>query len=76
MLKTSRYIRSFLTFILICSLFCHPVPALAAGNGIADVSFTDGIIDVISQKILPIAGRVSTVNESELEQLDRSKKGI
>ena len=36
----------------------------------------DGIIDVISQKILPIAGRVSTVNESEIEHIERSKKGI
>ena len=26
----------------------------------------DGIIDVISQKILPIPGHVSTVNESEI----------
>ena len=36
----------------------------------------DGIIDVISEKILPIPGRVPTVNESDLEHIDRSKKGI
>ena len=36
----------------------------------------DGIIDVISQKLLPLKGRVSTVNETELTHIDRSKKGI
>ena len=36
----------------------------------------DGIIDVISQKLLPLNGRVSTVNETELTHIDRSKKGI
>jgi len=36
----------------------------------------DGIIDVISEKILPIPGRVTTVNETELEHIDRAKKGI
>ncbi len=36
----------------------------------------DGIIDVISQKILPIPGHVSTVNESEIAHIERSKEGI
>ncbi|MBE6708095.1 MAG: dehydrogenase, partial [Ruminococcaceae bacterium] len=36
----------------------------------------DGIVDVISQKLLPIEGRVSTVNESEIEHMNRSKQGI
>ena len=36
----------------------------------------DGIIDVISQKLLPLNGRVSTVNETELTHIDRSQKGI
>ncbi len=36
----------------------------------------DGIIDVISQKLLPLKDRVSTVNETELTHIDRSKKGI
>lgn len=36
----------------------------------------DGIIDVISQKLLPISGRVCTVNESEIEHMERSKKGV
>lgn len=36
----------------------------------------DGIIDVISQKILPIPGHVSTVNESEFEHMERSKQGL
>ncbi len=36
----------------------------------------DGIIDVISQKILPIPGHVSTVNESEIAHMERSKEGI
>ena len=36
----------------------------------------DGIIDVISQKILPIPGHVSTVNESEIEHMERSKQGL
>ena len=36
----------------------------------------DGMIDVISQKLLPIPGRVSTVNETELEHIDRAKKGV
>lgn len=36
----------------------------------------DDIIDVISQKILPIPGHVSTVNESEIAHIERSKEGI
>jgi 2-oxoisovalerate dehydrogenase E1 component len=36
----------------------------------------DGIIDVISQKILPIPGRVCSINESEIEHIERSKNGI
>jgi len=36
----------------------------------------DGIVDVISQKLLPIEGRVSTVNESEIEHMNRSKQGL
>ena len=36
----------------------------------------DGIIDVISQKLMPIPGRTITYNESELEHIERSKKGI
>ena len=36
----------------------------------------DGIIDVISQKLLPISGHVCTVNESEIEHMERSKKGV
>lgn len=36
----------------------------------------DGIIDVISQKILPIPGHMSTVNESEFEHMERSKQGL
>ena len=36
----------------------------------------DGIIDVISQKILPIPGHVSTVNESEMEHIERNKQGL
>ncbi len=36
----------------------------------------DGIVDVISQKLLPIEGRVSTINESEIEHMNRSKQGL
>ena len=36
----------------------------------------DGIVDVISQKLLPIEGRVSTINESEIEHINRSKHGL
>ena len=36
----------------------------------------DGMIDVISQKLLPLPGHVCTVNESEIEHMERSKKGV
>lgn len=38
----------------------------------------DGIIDAISQKILPIPnlGRVPTINETELEMIERSRLGV
>lgn len=36
----------------------------------------EGIIDVISEKLLPIEGRVCTINETELEHVNRSKKGV
>jgi 2-oxoisovalerate dehydrogenase E1 component len=36
----------------------------------------DGIIDVISQKLMPIKDRVITYNESEIEHIERSKKGL
>ncbi len=36
----------------------------------------DGIIDVISQKLMPINGRTYTVNETELEHIERSKAGV
>ena len=36
----------------------------------------EGIIDVINQKLMPIPGYVNTINESELEHMDRSKKGL
>ena len=36
----------------------------------------DGIIDVISEKLLPLPGRVCTINETELEHIERSKKGL
>ncbi len=36
----------------------------------------DGIIDVISQKLMPIAGRTFTINETELEHIERNKKGL
>lgn len=36
----------------------------------------DGIIDVISEKLLPLPGRVPFYNETELEHIERSKKGI
>ncbi len=36
----------------------------------------DGIIDVISEKLLPLPGRVCTINETELEHMERSKKGL
>ena len=36
----------------------------------------DGIIDVISEKLMPIPGRVTTYNETELEHIERSKHGV
>ncbi len=36
----------------------------------------DGIIDVISEKIMPIPGHVTTVNETPVEMIDRAKKGV
>ena len=36
----------------------------------------DGIIDVISQKLLPLPGRAYKINETELEHIERSKKGL
>ncbi|MBQ3815508.1 MAG: dehydrogenase, partial [Clostridia bacterium] len=35
-----------------------------------------GIIDVIHEKLMPIPGYVPTYNETELEHLDRAKKGV
>ena len=36
----------------------------------------DGIIDVISEKLMPIPGHVTKYNETELEQIERAKKGV
>ncbi len=36
----------------------------------------DGIIDVINQKLMPIPGYVNTINESEIEHMNRSKVGL
>lgn len=36
----------------------------------------DGIVDVISEKLLPISGRVPEINESEITHIERSKNGI
>ncbi len=36
----------------------------------------DGIIDVISEKLMPIPGRVTTINETEAEHIERSRKGV
>jgi 2-oxoisovalerate dehydrogenase E1 component len=36
----------------------------------------DGIIDVISEKLLPIPGRVCTVNETEQTHIERSRAGV
>ena len=36
----------------------------------------DGIIDVISEKLMPIPGRVTKYNETELEHIERSKHGV
>ena len=36
----------------------------------------EGIVAVISEKLLPLPGRVPTYNETELEHIERSKKGV
>ena len=36
----------------------------------------DGIIDVISEKLMPILGHVTKYNETELEHINRAKKGV
>lgn len=36
----------------------------------------DGIIDVISQKLLPLPGRTYKINETEMEHMERSKRGL
>lgn len=36
----------------------------------------DGIIDVIHEKLMPIPGYVAKLNVSDVEKIDRSKKGI
>ncbi len=36
----------------------------------------DGIIDVISEKLMPIPGHVTKYNETELEHINRAKKGV
>jgi 2-oxoisovalerate dehydrogenase E1 component len=36
----------------------------------------DGIIDVIHEKLMPIPGHVTKYNETELEHIDRAKKGV
>ena len=36
----------------------------------------DGIIDVISEKIMPIPGHTAHLNVSDVEKIDRSKKGV
>ncbi len=36
----------------------------------------EGIIDVISEKLMPIPGHVTTYNETELEHIERAKKGL
>lgn len=36
----------------------------------------DGIIDVISEKLMPIPGHTAHLNVSDVEKIDRSKKGV
>ena len=36
----------------------------------------DGIIDVIHEKLMPLPGHVPTYNETELEHIERAKKGL
>ena len=36
----------------------------------------DGIIDVISEKLMPIPGHVTKYNETEIEHIERAKKGV
>lgn len=36
----------------------------------------DGIIDVISEKLMPIPGHITKYNETELEHVERAKKGV
>ena len=36
----------------------------------------DGIIDVIHEKLMPIPGYTPTYNETELEHMDRARKGV
>ena len=36
----------------------------------------EGIIDVISEKLLPLPGRVPVYNETEIEHIERSKRGV
>ncbi|MDD6266155.1 MAG: thiamine pyrophosphate-dependent enzyme [Clostridia bacterium] len=38
--------------------------------------YPDAIIDAISEKLMPIPGHVSTHNFSDVEKIDRAKKGI
>lgn len=38
--------------------------------------YPDAIIDVIHEKLIPIPGYVPTHNETELEHMERSKKGV
>ncbi|MBQ3901687.1 MAG: dehydrogenase [Clostridia bacterium] len=36
----------------------------------------EGIVDVISEKLLPLPGRVPVYNETEIEHIERSKHGV
>ena len=38
--------------------------------------YPDAIIDCIHEKLLPIPGYVATHNMSDVEKIDRAKKGI